>query len=192
MKKYLFLLVFLLLPSFAVLSGFSRQAPLLVNSSLLTDFQGYINISWESFMNPDFSDITFTDLDDNLLSYWNEETINQTYATFYVKGDWNSTNGRQGYIYAGNVTKTSNSNGKQTFILFDDFNDDSINTTTWDITATPVESGGIITLQKDDMITSDDTSFTNGLVLRYKGWHESTDYNYVGFPLQQILYFHKL
>jgi len=72
----------------------------------------------------DFGDIRFTaDDGETLLSYWMEEKVDGDYALFWVKipsipaNPYTTTI----YIYYGNPTATTTSNGFNTFLWFNDF-----------------------------------------------------------------------
>ncbi|MEM3589394.1 MAG: DUF2341 domain-containing protein, partial [Candidatus Bathyarchaeia archaeon] len=67
------------------------------------------------------------------------------YAIFWVKvNDDLSTSCRRIYIYYGKSDATTTSNGTNTFLLFDDFDDDSINANKWTVSAGCAESGGTL------------------------------------------------
>lgn len=77
----------------------------------------------------DFGDVRFTKDDGvTLLSYWIEEKVDGDYAIFWVKIPYipASPNTTLIYIYYGKPDATSISDGKSTFLLFDDFNDGDI------------------------------------------------------------------
>ena len=70
----------------------------------------------------DFGDIRFADDDGTtLLDYWMEEKVDSEYAIFWVevKDDLSSSNATI-YIYYGNPSASTTSNGKNTFPFFDD------------------------------------------------------------------------
>jgi hypothetical protein len=71
----------------------------------------------------DFGDVRFTNSTGSLLNYWIETLNSGANATFWVQiaGNLTSTN-QTIYIYYGNNTATSVSNGTNTFVIFDDFN----------------------------------------------------------------------
>ena len=79
-----------------------------------------------SNVNPDFSDIRFTTIDNTVLNYWVQET-GSTYAVVWVKVPSIPTTGTQMYLYYGNPSAPSLSNGDATFIFFDHFDADSVN-----------------------------------------------------------------
>ncbi|MFA5374575.1 MAG: DUF2341 domain-containing protein [Dehalococcoidia bacterium] len=84
-------------------------------------------------------DIRFTKSDGStLLDYW-IETYDSTTATVWVEFDSIPAGGTtQFYIYYSKASDTDGSNGDNTFIFFDDFNDNSINGSKW----TTVSGGG--------------------------------------------------
>ncbi|MFX1487007.1 MAG: DUF2341 domain-containing protein, partial [Promethearchaeota archaeon] len=81
----------------------------------------------------DFGDIRFTD-DDGLteLDYWVEEKVDSDYGVFWVEvRDDLSTTSATIFMYYGNSTATTTSNGPNTFLVFDDFDDGD--TTGWNV-----------------------------------------------------------
>jgi len=87
----------------------------------------------------DFGDIRFTGSDgETPLFYWMEEKVDGDYAIFWVRVEEDlSTNPVTIYIYYGNPDATTISNGENTFLFFDHFEDLS----KW----TQVEDSGYIT-----------------------------------------------
>ena len=81
----------------------------------------------------DFGDVRFTDDDGTtLLDYWLESKVDSDHAIFWVEvADDLSTNPAAIYIYYGNPTATTTSNGDSTFVFFDDFLGTSLDTTKW-------------------------------------------------------------
>jgi len=74
----------------------------------------------------DFGDIRFTDSDGvTELSYWMEEKLDGDYAIFWVKVPYIPASPDTAiiYIYYGNPSATTTSNGVSTFIRFTDFED---------------------------------------------------------------------
>jgi len=73
----------------------------------------------------DFGDIRFTANDGvTELSYWIEEKVPGSHAVFWIKipNDL-STRSQSFYVYYGKGTASAASNGDNTFLFFDDFND---------------------------------------------------------------------
>jgi hypothetical protein len=131
-------------------AGTNYQVMITVVNGTGSDSAGTVYINKSSQAN--FNDIRFADVNGTTqLDYWMEESGNYcnpgANATFWVEipGDLGTTN-QTIYMYYGNSTVTSGSNGDNTFLFFDDFNDGSINTTKWGIyksgTNNPVEVNG--------------------------------------------------
>jgi len=86
----------------------------------------YLNYKCRS----DFGDIRFTNSNgETLLSYWIERSTQGEDAIFWVKVDSipSSPDAAIIYAYYGNSNATSMSNGKKTFVWFDDYEVDSSN-----------------------------------------------------------------
>ncbi len=101
------------------------------NDTAQTDYQVNLKINYESSMNTDFSDLRFTNLNGNNLSYWIYTKNDGVDADIWVKIDNLPVGDTEIYMYYGNSNATSTSNGEDTFIFFDDFNDNSIDTSKW-------------------------------------------------------------
>ena len=94
----------------------------------------------------DFSDLRFTTSDKTtLLDYWIESisgtTPNQL-ATVWIEFDSIGTGATTFYMYYGNSSASAYSNGDNTFILFDDFNDNSLDTNKWEVLQNTWEETG--------------------------------------------------
>ena len=85
----------------------------------------------------DFSDIRFFSPALENLPYW-IESYNSSFATVWVKFSSIPTGDSTWYLYYGNPSAPSASDGDATFLFFDDFNDNSLNTSKW----TVVSGGG--------------------------------------------------
>jgi len=113
-------------PSYAWLSGWNYRRNITINntqnSNTLTDYQVAINLTYTSNMQPDFSDIRFTNSSDSLLSYWIESKVDSTWAYVWVKvPSIPASSTATIYLYYGNPSATSLSNGFNVFDFFDDF-----------------------------------------------------------------------
>jgi len=99
-------------------------------SSALTNYQFVINITYDSDMASDFSDIRFVNGSENAeLSHWLETKVNSQWAYFWVKVPSIpvGTNQNLIYVYYGNTSVVNSaSNGTNAFVFYDDF---STNTT---------------------------------------------------------------
>ena len=90
------------------------------------------NVFCDSKCNPDFSDIRFTDDDMTTeLSYWMDEMVLGSYAIFWVKINDDLDTSQTIYMYYGNPSATTESNGESTFRFFDDFEGTSLDISKW-------------------------------------------------------------
>jgi hypothetical protein len=142
------------------------------NTNTLTDYQVAINLTYDSDIQPDFSDIRFTDSNDGLLSYWIESKVNSQWAYVWVKVPYIPASSTATiYVYYGNTTPvTSLSNGDNTFLLFDDFLGTSLNTTKWTVDqGTFAVSNGVLNHTTTDDARMHSAIFTDsGGNYRYK------------------------
>jgi len=92
----------------------------------------------------DFGDIRFADDDGTtLLDYWMQEYTSGDRAIFWVKiADNLDYSSATIYVYYGNPSVTSTSNGTSTFEFFDDFDDGVIDPNKWTDVTNAGESGG--------------------------------------------------
>ena len=110
------------------------------NSNTLTDYQVLVTLDTKSLisagkMRSDCGDIRFTDENNNLLNYWIESGCNTTSTKIWVKvPNIPASSSTTIYVYYGNSSATSLSNGDATFPLFDDFKGSSFNTSKWTTT----------------------------------------------------------
>ncbi len=94
------------------------------SGSTLSNYQVKLIIDHvASKMNPDFSDLRFTDSDQvTLIPYWVEKYTASVSAVAWVNvPSILSSGNRTIYMYYGNIAATSASNGTATFEFFDDF-----------------------------------------------------------------------
>jgi hypothetical protein len=160
------------------LSGWKYRRPITIdntqNTNNLTDYQVLITVDTASLisagkMRSDGGDIRFTDSDGiTLLSYWVQEGINTSSTKIWVKvPSIPASSTKTIYLYYGNPSATSQSNGSNTFLSFDDFEDGVI--TDWATSMSGVsisESGG---LQK--------LSLTSNIYNNAAGAYRSTVFN---------------
>lgn len=100
------------------------------NSNTLTDYQVAINLTYDSDMQPDFSDIRFTWYNstsgaETEIPYWIESKSNSQWAYVWVKVPSIPANSYTTiYVYYKNSSVVSStSNGSAVFILFEDCDD---------------------------------------------------------------------
>jgi hypothetical protein len=80
----------------------------------------------------DFGDLRFTGSDGvTLLDYWIEEQVDSDHATLWVEVAEDLSSDVTIYMYYGNVSATTMSNGDNTFIFFDNFVGDSLDLSKW-------------------------------------------------------------
>jgi hypothetical protein len=96
-----------------------------------------------------FNDLRFTKADGTtLLDYWIESisgtTPNQL-ATVWIEFDSIGTDATTFYMYYGKAKATAASSGADTFLFFDDFDADSIDTSKWNVELNPTTASSILT-----------------------------------------------
>lgn len=114
------------------LSGWSYRIPIYIkenSGSDLNDYQVLIQLdgsfNW-SAVKSDGSDIRFTDVANNPLNYWIEEWNYGSSARIWVKVSLQANENKTLYMYYGNSSATSQSNGTRVFVFFDDFDDGDV------------------------------------------------------------------
>ena len=106
------------------------------SGSTLTDYQVQVQLSGSNFptnIRSDGADIRFTDADGNELSYWIESwDYSGRSGKIWVKiSDISAGGSAIIYLYYGNPSASSASNGNNVFELFDNFDETSINSNKW-------------------------------------------------------------
>jgi PKD repeat protein len=76
------------------------------------------------------NDIRFTDADNNILSYWTEQSNDST-AVVWVKVNSIPTSGTTIKLFYGNANSAEMSDGTNTFVAFEDFTNDTRRTSFW-------------------------------------------------------------
>ncbi len=126
---------------------------------------------------PDYEDIRFTSSDGRTeLNYWKEKD-----GTFWVKAPSLTNGSTTIYMYYGNASATSISNGDNVFDFFDDFDSGFINAGKWTVAGTASISNGILTTLRsgaDSSVISINSFGTNYILrTRARGIHsQKTDY----------------
>jgi len=136
------------------------------NSNALSNYQQKVVLSISNFdfskANSDGSDIRFLDNDDSTpLSYWIEgwDSSGQT-ATIWVKvPSIPASSNYTIYMYFGNASATSESNGDNTFAFFDDFSTKDTSKWNWPADWT-IENGYAKQTYSSDWPPSGDLSHT--------------------------------
>ncbi|MCK9626632.1 MAG: DUF2341 domain-containing protein [Bacteroidales bacterium] len=130
------------------LLGWNKRAAITITSSAaLTNYQVSITVAYDSDMQADFDDLRFTTSDGStLMDYWLESKTDSSIAKVWVEVPSLVASTNTIYMYYNNTSATSASNGTNTFVVFDDFNDGVINTSLWETRNgggwTIAESGG--------------------------------------------------
>ena len=135
---------------------FSSRKPITITTdgtSTPANYQVLLNISYESEMQVDFDDIRFTNSSNGTIPYWIESKVNSSHALVWVKlSDAITDPGTDTiWMYYENDDVSDDGDIGDTFILGDDFNDDSIDGSKWDVitsTNTYTEANGIFTIKR--------------------------------------------
>ena len=113
---------------------YRRTIPITGSAGAGTLYQVPILVSYDSDMQTDFDDIRFTDNDGStLLAYWIESYVASGYASVWVNVTDDLGSNQDIYIYYGNSTVSTTSNGVDTFLFYEDWTDENINLTRWDL-----------------------------------------------------------
>lgn len=170
------------------------KKPILINNTGnatdLNDFQVKLNVTYDSDMQVDFRDIRIVnDTSGASVPYWIESKVNSSYANVWFNASsipasvWTNTTY---YLYYGNAAVSAGSSGTNTFIFFDDFNDNDISDWTQGITAGQWSvSGGILTGTGSggDACISRSLSLTDNLQLDVKARRTGTGTNWRGIGM---------
>jgi hypothetical protein len=120
------------------LAGYTYRKPVSITNanSALSDYQVQLNLDTASLitggkMKSDCGDMRFSADGATQLSYWIESGCNTANTIVWVKIPSLASGNTTIYLYYGNPSMVSASNGNATFRLFDDFNDGSLNTSKW-------------------------------------------------------------
>jgi len=124
----------------------------ITNPVNIANYQHLLILSWLPGMKFDFSDIRFAQQNGTICPYWIETYTSKISARVWIKVP--SAKQGQIYLYYGNPSATSGSDGDATFLFFDDFNDNSLNSTKWTIvsgggSATVLEQGSQLQIRGD-------------------------------------------
>jgi len=127
------------------------------------------------------TDIRFTDNDKNTqLDYWLEKTTDSTpnrVAYFWVEVADNLDSNQDIYCYYGNADATDGSNGANTFLFFDDFEDG-------DISDWSAQASTVITTEQKKRGTYSVKLYDNGTALGERGEISQTGFDFQGGVLE--------
>jgi hypothetical protein len=156
----------------------------------LTDHQVNLTVTYSPSMNTDFSDLRFAWSDgETQINYWIESYVVGESANVWIKIPSISPNETASiYTYYGNSSATSESNGNNVFVFFDEFLGSAIDTARWtitDATGWSVSEGELRGTNTTGRLTSTQT-FSSGVILETKHrtiTHPSNGFTSTGFFL---------
>gem|GEM_PF-781552 len=157
------------------LSGFlKRKMVSLTNNSggNLADYPVRINLAYDSSMQTDFDDIRFVDKEKNVLNYWIESKIDSDSAKVWVKVPEIPVGGKDIYVYFANEEVASFSDSKGVFLLFDDFNSQTLDKEKWikqDTGTNVVQAGGKLRLLGGSSVWGQNSIYSNNVFNRIDG-----------------------
>ena len=149
-KLVLLSLLVILLSAHIVTAGFPedwayrKQFTLTNSGSALTDYQIMFTVNRSTGTDSgttvyvgtncqdDYDDIRFTDSSGTVLSYWIESSTSSS-ATIWVKFPSIPAGSSTWYLYYGNPSAPSASDGDATFLFFDDFPGTALDTSKWEV-----------------------------------------------------------
>jgi len=138
-------------------ASWSRKRPIHIDNtggSAQTYYQVPLNISYDSDMQPDFDDIrVVNETSGETVPYWIENKSDGNWCKIWFNASYipaNSWCNDTYYLYYGNPSASSASDGEATFEFFDDF-EDGILSPPWTIeSGNPSESDGVLNLPGND------------------------------------------
>lgn len=102
------------------------------SGNTLTNYSVLMNISKQDGMRDNFTDIEFRDENNNTLGYWIEQQSDGNWFSVWVKTlQLNASAVNPIFLYFNSTDAISQSDIKEAFIIADDFNDASIDTSIW-------------------------------------------------------------
>ena len=154
-----------------------------MNAPARINYPVAINITYASGMNSNFNDLRFTN-DTTSVDYWIETNVSSKWAYVWINVPYLPSSPNVTIsMYYGSGDTTSTQNGVATFPFFDDFNDNSLNTSKWQIySGTITETGGNLVMAGGSELLSIQYFGTN--VSRRTMWYDNvppTSWAYHGF-----------
>lgn len=127
----------------------TRRSPMTV-TGFQQNYHTRLTIPYDIDMLAGFDDIRFVDTSAGTeLPYWIESKTDSVSAVVWVKTGMNNSI----YLYYGNSTATSSSNGSAVFDFFDDFSGTTLNTTRWTATGSASISNGALRIDTGSVYT---------------------------------------
>ncbi len=156
-------------------SGPNYQMKIIAHYGTSTDSGEDVYLSGNS--RTDFGDVRFTGNDGiTELDYWQESVESSDFSIFWVEvTDDFSNSDTTIYIYYGNSSETTTSNGDNTFLFFDDFLGSSLDPQWDDTDGTPLVTGGWIVMYLGDEIRDSTPSWLYDVRLHTRVVSEATD-----------------
>lgn len=168
----------------------SKRAPINVNVSSGTVLSGYqllLNITHDNDMNGNFSDLRFLNYSDNStkFNYWIENKNDGNWVNVWVEIEESiTTNNRTLFwVYYGNPSAESISNGTKTFEFFDDFPGTNLDTSMWSATGSYSVNNGISITTGSVYTDSTVASSPQNLTFEMKASYSGSDANYSGLEI---------
>ena len=159
--------------------NFRKSVDITENSgSDLTNYPVEIIVTYDSDMNSDFSDLRFTDSDEtSLVPHWIESYTPSTSATVWVNiPNIPASSTKTIYMYYGNPSATTTSDGDDVFEFFDDF--DSFDASRWTATGGYSVSSSQLTITTGSVYTDNIVAFQPGFISEAKvKWNNFATYS---------------
>jgi Concanavalin A-like lectin/glucanases superfamily/Domain of unknown function (DUF2341) len=176
-------------------------------STALTDFQVAVSTSTlqlaslysDGKLNSDFSDLRFTDQNGQELKYWFESTTSTMRSVFVKLSNLPANTTSTIFMYYGNQSVSDNRvSGEEMFSFFDDFEDNSINSSKWEVGIKGDNtSGGYVEEDGQLQLTSTNnesgsayaktlSTFTNNFIIEWKRYDTQENYNHLSFGYGDI------
>ncbi len=171
-------------------TGWSNRKAINLNvssGSTAFNYQILLNVTYDSYMNSNFSDIRFINYSDNTteLDYWIESKSDGDWANIWVEisSTIDTTNQTLAWMYYGNHSAESNSNGTATFEFFDDFPGASLDTSTWTATGSYSVNDGIAITTGCVYTDTTVASSPQDLTFEMKAYYSGPDASYSGLEI---------
>ena len=133
--------------------GYKREIVISETSGAsLINYSTLLNITYSSGMQTDFSDLRFTNLDEDIeLGYWIDSKVDSTSAYVWVNVPTITASSNTSiYMYYGNGEVSSESSGDNAFLFYDDFS--SVDLAKWyENSGSLTVSGGNAIINNDDI-----------------------------------------
>ncbi len=164
--------------------NYSYKLPIIINnpnSVTLKDFQVNFVLNTQKLislglMNPDCSDLRVTDENEAKVPYWIEPgTCNTTNTSIWIKAYLLKPGENTYYVYFGNPSAKSESNGSAVFEFFDDFEGTSLDTSKWYVIGSPQIVNGKIKIDGGDGLRSLNKITMDDVIIESKGKVENTN-----------------